>query len=97
MPKKKIAISISDLVFEGADEYAALAGVSRSSVIQEAAADYVTSLRSRAEREHCLAGANAAFEDMPRFADERAKDPACADGPSSLEVLRSLRGRSHAR
>jgi len=97
MVKKKVAVAISDLILEGVDEYAALAGVSRSSVIQEAAADYLTRHKSRAEREHYLAGANAAFEDMLRFADERAKDPACADEPSSLEILRSLRGTSHAR
>jgi predicted transcriptional regulator len=94
MPKRKIAIAISDWLLEDVDERAAQSQQSRSALIEEVMADYVTRSRDRASDEEYQRRSLAAIEDMKRIAREYAADPASAGEPSSLELLRQLRGTS---
>ncbi len=94
MPKRKIAIAISDWLLEDVDEWAAQTRTSRSALIQEATAEYLSRTRKRVHDEAYQRDALAAIEDMKRIAREYADDPASEGEPSSLEVLRRLRGTS---
>jgi len=91
MPKKKVAIAISDWLLVELDSVASDASVSRSSLVEEAVASYVARQRSSAEERAFRAGASLALEDMVRFAAECERDEAEATEPSSLEKLRALR------
>lgn len=90
MPKRKIAIAISEDVLEKLDALIEETGASRSAVIQEATAEYVARISARAHDEAYRARALAAIEDMKAIAAEiEVENPG---GPSSLEILRELRG-----
>jgi metal-responsive CopG/Arc/MetJ family transcriptional regulator len=90
MPKRKIAIAISEDVLGDLDAWAGEVGASRSAVIQEATAEYVARARMRAHDDAYRERALAALEDMAAYAAEyEAENPG---GPSSLEILRELRG-----
>ena len=92
MPKRKIAIAISDWLLEDVDRWAVLSGKSRSALVEEAMAEYVTRAHNRANDEEYRQRTAAALEDMKRIAREYAEDPEAAGEPSSLELLRQLRG-----
>ena len=94
MPKRKIAIAISDWLLEDVDRWAILEQKSRSALIEEATAQYITRSRDRVHDEEYQRRTAAALEDMRRIAREHAEDPAAAGEPSSLELLRQLRGTS---
>jgi metal-responsive CopG/Arc/MetJ family transcriptional regulator len=90
MPKRKIAIAISEEVLGDLDSWVCDTGTSRSAVIQEATAEYVARARTRAHDDAYRERALAALEDMAAYATEyEAENPG---GPSSLEILRELRG-----
>ncbi|MDZ4169150.1 MAG: ribbon-helix-helix protein, CopG family [Coriobacteriia bacterium] len=91
MPKKKIAIALSDWLLEELDESAGSMERSRSSLVEEAVADYVTARRARLKREGHAERVEAAVADMEAFAREVTADPLSADEPSTLEKLRALR------
>ncbi len=69
-------------------------GASRSGIIQQATAEYLAQARKRAHDDEYQREALAAIEDAKRIAREYAEDPTTADEPSSLELLRRLRGTS---
>lgn len=97
MPKKKVAIALSDWLLDELDGRARKLGVSRSSLVEEATARYVSAAKAREDDEEYRVRTAAALEDMDRFRKERAADPRAKDEPSSLERLRALRaspGRS---
>jgi metal-responsive CopG/Arc/MetJ family transcriptional regulator len=90
MPKRKIAIAISEDVLVDLDSWVGEVGGSRSAVIQEATAEYVARARTHARDHAYRERALAALEDMAALAAEyEAENPG---GPSSLEILRELRG-----
>lgn len=90
MPKRKIAISISEDVLDRLDALIDETGGNRSAVIQEAAADYVARVDAQKRDEASRVRMLAALDDMQAYAAEyEARNP---DGPSSLEILRELRG-----
>jgi len=90
MAKRKIAISISEDVLGKLDALVDETGNSRSGIIQEAASEYVARVSAHAHDEASRARMLAALDDMQAYAAEyEAKNP---DGPSSLEILRELRG-----
>lgn len=91
MPKKKVAVALSDWLLEELDSAAKFAHTSRSALVEEAVADYVVSRRKRLNDERFRAEATAALEDMKAFAAEVAADPEAQNEPSSLEKLRALR------
>lgn len=91
MPKKKVAVALSDWLLEELDNAAGRAHVSRSALVQEAVADYVVRRRVREGEEQYQREAALAMEDMKRFAAEYDADPAAAGEPSSLDKLRALR------
>ncbi|TLM69037.1 MAG: ribbon-helix-helix protein, CopG family [Actinobacteria bacterium] len=91
MPKKKVAVALSDWLLVELDDAAAEADLSRSALVEEAVAEYVTRHRSHAEERAYRERAVAALQDAKAFAAECAADPACADEPSTLEKLRALR------
>lgn len=94
MVKKKVAVALSDWLLDEVDARARRSGLSRSALVQEATAEYLSSRRSREESETYRAGATAALEDMRRIADEREADG--SETPSSLERLRALRDADRA-
>ncbi|PKQ16559.1 MAG: hypothetical protein CVT67_03955 [Actinobacteria bacterium HGW-Actinobacteria-7] len=91
MPKKKVAVALSEWLLDELDEVASLKRVSRSSLVEEAVADYVVRKRTREGEERYREQALLALEDMKAFAAEYHADPATALEPSSLEKLRALR------
>ena len=91
MVKRKVAVALSDWLLVEVDEYAERHELSRSGVIQEATAEYMTRRGSERRTEEYRERANAAAEDMDRLAREHA---GTAEEPSSLEILRRLRGTS---
>jgi predicted transcriptional regulator len=91
MPKKKVAVALSEWLLDELDEVAALKRVSRSSLVEEAVADYVVRKRTREGEERYREQALLALEDTRRFAAEYHADPTTALEPSSLEKLRALR------
>ncbi len=91
MPKKKVAVAISDWLLDELDSAASDASVSRSAMVEEAVADYVSRRRSHADERAFRSGASLALEDMARFADECEHDAVAALEPTSLERLRALR------
>jgi metal-responsive CopG/Arc/MetJ family transcriptional regulator len=91
MPKKKVAVALSDWLLIELDEAAESAGSSRSSLVEEAVADYMARHRTKADEEEFREQASLALEDMKAFAKEYHADPATANEPSSLEILRALR------
>jgi metal-responsive CopG/Arc/MetJ family transcriptional regulator len=90
MPKKKVAVALSDWLLDEVDEHARGSGLSRSAVIQEAAAQYLHEHRTAAETDAYRREALEAMEDMRRIREE-TKRTEQGDEPSSLEVLRALR------
>ncbi|HEX9092640.1 MAG TPA: ribbon-helix-helix protein, CopG family [Coriobacteriia bacterium] len=90
MVKRKIAIAVSDWLLEEVDTQAALNGTSRSALVEEALAEYTTVQRSRRNTEEYQRRALEAIADMERIAVEYERDH--PDSPSSLEILRELRG-----
>jgi metal-responsive CopG/Arc/MetJ family transcriptional regulator len=91
MPKKKVAVALSDWLLEELDSAVRFAHTSRSALVEEAVADYVVSRRKRAGEEQFKAEVTQALENMKAFADEVAADPDAQNEPSSLEKLRALR------
>ena len=91
MPKKKVAVALSDWLLDELDAVADEAGASRSSLVEEAVAAYVARRRSREDERAFRAGASLALEDMQRFAAECENDRVEALEPSTLERLRALR------
>ena len=91
MPKKKVAVALSDWLLIELDEVAAVQGLSRSAVVEEATRQYVARRRSAAEDKDYREKALAALEDMRAFGDEYATDPTTSGKPDSLEQLRALR------
>ena len=91
MPKKKVAVAMSDWLLDELDEAAGLMHLSRSALVEEAVADYVVRRRTREGEERFRSQAASALEDMKRFADEYHADAATALEPASLEKLRELR------
>lgn len=95
MAKRKIAIAMSDWLVDEVDEYAGRIHMSRSAIVQEATAKYLSRARTDNEREQHRSRALHAMEDMRRMAAEHAaKAP---DAPASLEILRELRAASGRR
>lgn len=91
MPKKKVAIAMSEWLLDEVDEAASRSRVSRSALVEEAVADYVVRRRTREGEARFRDEALLALEDAKRFARECAEDPAAGLEPSSLEKLRALR------
>ncbi len=91
MPKKKIAVAMSEMVLEKLDAAAGQAGVSRSLMVEEAVAQYVAQHRKDMARADYREAALAALEDAKAIAREYHADPANANAPSSLQVLRAIR------
>lgn len=91
MAKKKVAVALSEWLLEEVDRSAEAAGSSRSALVEEALAEYVTKAKSRRRDADYLKRAWAAVEDMERFSQECADDPACANEGTTLERLRRLR------
>ena len=91
MPKKKVAVAISDWLVDELDSAASDASVSRSAMVEEAVADYVSRRRSQADERAFRSGASLALEDMAHFTAECERDPVAALEPPSLEKLRALR------
>ena len=91
MPKKKVAVAISDWLLDELDSAAGRAHMSRSAVVEEAVADYVVRRRARESQVAFCDSASLALEDMERFAAEYDADPVASIEPSSLEKLRALR------
>lgn len=92
MPKKKVAVALSEGLLAEADEYAARVELSRSALVEEATAEYLARRRNAEDAEKYRHDAEEAFADMLAFAKERAADGSDESEPSSLEILRSLRG-----
>jgi len=91
MPKKKVAVALSDWLLDELDAAAGRARVSRSAMVEEAVADYVVRRRARESEAAFRSAASLALEDMEGFADEYDADPGVSLEPSSLEKLRALR------
>ena len=91
MPKKKVAIAISDWLLAELDEAAERSHASRSALVEEAVADYVVRRLAREGEERFRQEAMLALEDMRAFADQYHADSVAALEPSSLEKLRALR------
>lgn len=91
MPKKKVAVALSDWLVDELDTEAASAGFSRSAMVEEAVAEYVTRRRAHARSTEFRANIQTALEDMEHFAAEYHADPETALEPSSLEKLRAIR------
>ncbi len=91
MPKKKVAIAISDWLLDELDDAAERSRLSRSAVVEEAVTDYVVRKKAHASEQTFRREATLALEDMQRFADEYDADPGTALEPSAIEKLRALR------
>ena len=91
MPKKKVAVAISDWLLGELDAAAEESRTSRSALVEEAVADYVVRRRTREGEERFRTEATLALEDMKRFAEEYHSDPDAALEPLSLDKLRALR------
>ena len=91
MPKKKVAVALSDWLLEELDSAAESAHTSRSALVEEAVADYVVRRRARMKDEQFRERATQALEDMKAFAAEVAADPDAQNEPSTLEKLRAIR------
>ncbi len=90
MPKKKVAVALSDWLVDEVDDFARRFDMSRSAVVQEATARYLRARRTEEEAKGYRREACEALEDMRAFAQERKRsEPGGA--PSSLEQLRALR------
>ncbi len=87
MPKKKVAVALSDFVLDGVDEIAREREMSRSGVVEEALAQYVTRTRDFRHEAVRRARALAALEDARAFAREHEHEFT----ESSLEILRRIR------
>lgn len=91
MPKKKIAIAISEDVLAKLDELTAKEDVSRSMIVGEAVAQYVARQASVATGSDYRKQALEALKDAEALAAEYHADPRNANAPSSLEILRAIR------
>lgn len=91
MPKRKIAVALSDWLVDELDQVAGRAHASRSSLVEEAVTDYVVRRRRHEDEVAYRAKASAALEDMRRYAKEYEADPATELEPASLEKLRAIR------
>lgn len=92
MAKRKVAVALSGWLLDEVDARADGAGVSRSSIVEEALAEYVVRERGREGEGEYRREALLALEDMQNYADEFDSDPVTKLEPSSLEKLRALRG-----
>lgn len=88
MPKKKVAVALSDWLLDELDRAAEFSHVSRSALVEEAVSAYVVRRRTIEGDARLRADIDLALEDMRAFAAEVAAD---ADEPPSLEKLRALR------
>ncbi|MBE0416749.1 MAG: ribbon-helix-helix protein, CopG family [Coriobacteriia bacterium] len=91
MPKKKVAVALSEWLLDELDTAAEQSRTSRSALVEEALADYVVRRRTRERDERFRREATLALEDMKSFAREYHADPRTESEPSSLEKLRALR------
>lgn len=91
MPKKKVAVALSEWLLDELDAAAEQSRTSRSALVEEAVADYVVRRRTREGDERFRRDAALALEDMKNFAREYHADPRTVSEPSSLEKLRALR------
>jgi metal-responsive CopG/Arc/MetJ family transcriptional regulator len=91
MPKKKVAVALSDWLLEELDSAAEVAHTSRSALVEEAVADYVVRRRARMNDEERRQRIECAMQNMKAFADEVAADPNAQNEPSTLEKLRAIR------
>ena len=91
MPKKKVAVALSDWLLDELDSAAELAHTSRSALVEEAVADYVVRRRSRMKDEQFRERATQALDDAKAFAAEVTADPKAQSEPSTLEKLRATR------
>lgn len=83
----KFTISLPDELLSDLDDYAAQIGESRSGVIREASARYLSELSAEDARQQ---KAQAVEESLALF--ERLAAQPSLDGRSSDEILRDLRG-----
>jgi metal-responsive CopG/Arc/MetJ family transcriptional regulator len=91
MPKKKVAVALSDWLLDELDSAAKSAHTSRSALVEEAVADYVVERRKRVNDEQFRERATRALENAKAFAAEVAADPDAQNEPSTLEKLRAMR------
>jgi len=91
MPKKKVAVALSDWLLDELDDAAGHALTSRSALVEQAVTDYLVRHRTREDDAAFRTKATAALEDMESYAAEYEADPATAMEPTSLEKLRALR------
>jgi metal-responsive CopG/Arc/MetJ family transcriptional regulator len=91
VPKKKVAVALSEWLLDELDTAAEQSRTSRSALVEEALADYVVRRRTREGDERFRREATLALEDMKSFAREYHADPRTGSEPSSLEKLRALR------
>jgi metal-responsive CopG/Arc/MetJ family transcriptional regulator len=93
MPKRKVAVALSDWLLDELDSAAEQRKSSRSALVEEAVADYVVRTRAHQREQSYRGAALAALQDMGNFAAEVERDPSAALGMSSLEKLRALRAQ----
>ena len=83
----RITVSLPQTLVDQIDLYASRAGVSRSFVVREASAEYLTEAAGRYAAERRKRGT----EGLLSFLEETSSVPAIDDRPV-LEILRELRG-----
>jgi predicted transcriptional regulator len=92
VPKKKVAIALSEWLLDELDSEADSSKRSRSALVEEAVTRYVVERKTRAQEEAFRENVGNALVDMRAFAEEVAADPDARQEPSSLEKLRAIRG-----
>jgi len=85
----KVNVSLPDELLEDVDELAAALGRSRSGLVQEAAAEYVTRVREELEREQRRQSIDAAIAGLRELAEEI--EP--FDGTAAVRADRDRDGR----
>ncbi|MBW6496071.1 MAG: ribbon-helix-helix protein, CopG family, partial [Burkholderiaceae bacterium] len=68
MPKKKVAVALSEWLLDELDTAAEQSRTSRSALVEEAVADYVVRRRTGEDDERFRREATLALEDMRSFA-----------------------------
>ena len=91
MPKKKVAIALSEWLLDELDSEAESAGRSRSSLVEEAVTQYVIRHQADKRDDAFRERAGRAIDDAEAIAAEYSADPKNASEPSSLEILRAIR------
>ncbi len=92
MPKKKVAVAISDWLLDELDSAASDASISRSAMVEEAVADYVvTPSVARRRASVSLGRMRSRWRTWRASPAECEQDAVAALEPSSLEKLRALR------